>query len=170
MRRLEAADAGQEARAARRGLSLYPTDDGDYEIRGRLSPEVGALLLKALEVDEARIYREQRAAGTEHRTSVAQRRAEALGLWLEERLQPQVQLVVHSFQTAAGEEVPDVADAPLSVVTEDGVRVSAETSGPWTGTTLWQGERPDLDWALAWFWLEGGGGGDRPTAGTARSR
>ncbi len=311
LRRLEAADAGQEARAARRGLSLYPTDDGDYEIRGRLSPEVGALLLKALEVDEARIYREQRAAGTEHRTSVAQRRAEALGLWLEERLQPQVQLVVHSFQTAAGEEVPDVADAPLSVVTEDGVRVSAETSsrlccdaeavpiargddgsvldvgrrqrtvgwrlrkaldardggcrfpgctlrlrtqahhirhwaqggdtamdnlvllcpfhhravheggwrvemdeggvprffnplgvhmphvpeapdiagllpgrpdcglarwhghhdiGPWTGTTLWQGERPDLDWALAWFWLEGGGGGDRPTAGTARSR
>lgn len=34
--------------------------------------------------------------------------------------------------------------------------------GPWTGTTLWQGERLDLGWALACFWREGGeGGGDR---------
>ena len=36
-RRLEMADACQEARAARRGLSLYLTDDGDYQIRGRLT-------------------------------------------------------------------------------------------------------------------------------------
>ena len=307
LRRLELADAGAEARAARRGLSLYPTDDGDYEVRGRLSPEVGALLLKALEEGEARIYREQRAAGTENRTSVAQRRAEALGLWLEERLQPQVQLVLHSFETSGSR----VTDAAPSAVTEDGVRVSAETSsrlccdaevvpiarggdgsvldvgrrqrtvgwrlrkalnardggcrfpgcasrlrthahhirhwarggetamdnlvllcpfhhravheggwrvemdeggvprffnplgvhmplvpeapdiagllpgkqdcglarwhghheiGPWTGISLWQGERPDIDWALAWFWREGGGGGGQPTAGEARSR
>ncbi len=49
-RRMQAGDDSSAAeRAARRGLSVYPTDDGDYEIRGRLAPEVGALLLKALE-------------------------------------------------------------------------------------------------------------------------
>ncbi len=75
-RRLEAADAGEEARAARRGLSLYLTDEGDYQIRGRLGPEVGALLRKALEATEDRLYREERAAGTEHRTTATQRRAD----------------------------------------------------------------------------------------------
>ena len=125
-RRLEAADAGQEARTARRGLSLYLTDDGDYQIRGRLSPEVGALLRKALEGTEDRLYREQRAAGTEHRTTATQRRADALGLWLEEHVQPQVQMVVHSFEGPGSEARP--AEAPASVVTEEGSRVSAETS------------------------------------------
>ena len=119
-RRLDRSDDCQAARAERRGLSLYLADDGNYEIRGQLGPEVGALLLKALEATEDRLYREQRAAGTEHETTGAQRRADALGLWLEERLQPRVQLVVHSFEGAA-------AEAP-SLVTEEGSRVSAETS------------------------------------------
>ena len=123
-RRLEANDAGEEARAARRGLSLYLTDEGDYQIRGRLGPEVGALLRKALEATEDRLYREERAAGTEHRTTATQRRADALGLWLEEQVQPQVQLVVHSFEGPA----PAAAAAAPSVVTEEGSRVSAETS------------------------------------------
>ena len=101
-RRLDQGDAPQAAaRAERRGLSLWPTDDGSYEVRGRLSPEVGSLLLKALEVAEARLYRAERAAGTEDRTTAAQRRADALGLWLEERVQPQVQLVVHSQEGEA---------------------------------------------------------------------
>ena len=134
-RRLEAADVGEEARAARRGLSLYLTDEGDYRIRGRLGPEVGALLRKALEATEDRLYREERAAGTEHRTTATQRRADALGLWLEEQAMPQVQLVVHSFEGPAPEAPAapapaapaDPAAAP-SVVTEEGSRVSSETS------------------------------------------
>ena len=117
-RRLDQGDARQTARAERRGLSLWPTDDGSYEVRGRLNPEVGSLLLKALEVAEARLYRAERAAGTEDRTTAAQRRADALGLWLEERVQPQVQLVVHSQE----------GEAPALLVTEEGSRVSAETS------------------------------------------
>ena len=137
-RRLEAADAGEEARAARRGLSLYLTDEGDYRIRGRLSPEVGALLRKALEATEDRLYREERAAGTEHRTTATQRRADALGLWLEEQAMPQVQLVVHSFEGPAPEgpaapapaapAAAAAAAAAPSVVTEEGSRVSSETS------------------------------------------
>ena len=138
-RRLDRSDDCQATRAERRGLSLYLADDGNYEIRGRLSPEVGALLLKALEATEDKLYREQRAAGTEHETTGAQRRADALGLWLEERLQPRVQLVVHSFEGAASptevvesapvsaETSPAIMDGP-SLVTEEGSRVSAETS------------------------------------------
>ena len=146
-RRLDRSDDCQAARAERRDLSLYLADDGNYEICGRLSPEVGALLLKALEAAEDKLYREQRAAGTEHETTAAQRRADALGLWLEERLQPRVQLVVHSFEGTASpaEAAPEassltaeatrvsaetfsgVMQAP-SLVTEDGSRVSAETS------------------------------------------
>ena len=100
-RRLDRGDACEAARAERRGLSVWLTDDGSYEVRGRLNPEVGALLLKALEVAEDRLYRAERSAGTEHRTTPLQRRADALGLWLEERVEPRVQLVVHSFK---GEE------------------------------------------------------------------
>ena len=178
-RRLDRSDAREDDDPARRtdpaehrGLSLQLADDGNYEIRGRLTPEVGALLLKALEVTEDRLYREQCAAGTEHETTAEHRRADAFGLWLEERLQPGVQLVVHSFatpetaETPAGPEAADPApaeataaptepaasdparDSPFgspparrvsgetshavmgvpALVTEDGSRVSAETS------------------------------------------
>ncbi len=157
-RRLDRGDDCQAEQAARRGLSLHLAEDGNYEIRGRLSPEVGALLLKALETTEDKLFREQRAAGTEHETTAAQRRADAFGLWLEERLQPRVQLVVHFFEAASPADAPaapiattaaPIAEAasPItaeptrvsgetfpaameapSLVTEEGSRVSAETS------------------------------------------
>ena len=170
-RRIDRGEASQADRAERRGLSLWLTDDGSYEVRGRLAPEVGALLLKALEAAETRLYRAERRAGTEHKTTAVQRRADALGLWLEERVQPQVQLVVHSFeggehpnqeqqkereqpqqqreperqekrekpqqqeepQRQRDPEQPEEREerqqgASIVLVTEDGSRVSAETS------------------------------------------
>ncbi len=133
-RRLDRGDASEADRAERRGLSLWVTDDGSYEVRGRLNPKVGALLLKALEGAEAKLYRAERSAGTEHKTTAVQRRADALGLWLEERVQPQVQLVVHSFeggehreQEQQEEQEHQDPSAPV-LVTEEGSRVSAETS------------------------------------------
>ena len=69
--------------AEHRSLSLHPADDGNYEIRGHLAPEVGALLLKALEGAEDRPYREQRAAGTQDEFTAAQRRADS---WLKFRI------------------------------------------------------------------------------------
>ena len=155
-RRLDRGDACEAARAERRGLSVWLTDDGSYEVRGRLNPEVGALLLKALEVAEDRLYRAERSAGTEHRTTALQRRADALGLWLEERVEPRVQLVVHSFkgeehqkeeqqdqepqkqekqgkQVKQGkqeeqEEQKQEPEVTAPLVTEEGSSVSAETS------------------------------------------
>ena len=150
-RRIDRGEAPEADRAERRGLSLWLTDDGSYEVKGRLNPEVGALLLKALEVAETRLYRAERSAGTEHKTTAVQRRADALGLWLEERVQPQVQLVVHSFEGSEHREPeqhedPEPQEDPAQredqarhgeqqehasaavVVTEEGSRVSAETS------------------------------------------
>ena len=123
-RRLEQGVDSLAARTERRGLSLWLTDDGSYEVRGRLGPEVGALLQRALEVAEDQLYRAEREAGTGDRTSATQRRADALGLWLEERVEPQVQLVVHSFEGNGREE----EGTPASLVTEEGSRVSGETS------------------------------------------
>ena len=128
-RRVDRCDDAHAARAERRGLSLHLDDDGSYRLRGRLDPEVGSLLLRAIEVAEAKLYRAEREAGTEHETTTAQRRADALGLWLEERVRPDVRLVFHAFE--GGEPVREAEPAkerPLSLVTEEGARVSAETS------------------------------------------
>ena len=131
-RRLDRGDASEVVRAEHRGLSVWLTDDGSYEVRGRLNPEVGALLLKALEVAEDRLYRAERSAGTEHLTTPVQRRADALGLWLEERVAPQVQLVVHSFKgeehQKRKEQEEREQEVPVPLVTEEGSSVSAETS------------------------------------------
>ncbi len=75
------------------------------------------------------------AAGTEQKITPNQRRADALSLWLDEHVQPRVQLVVHAFE-GGGLETPATQDAqgslaeeaPLALVTEEGSRVSAETS------------------------------------------
>ena len=134
VRRLNPSDDAQAERAERRSLYLYPVEDGNYEIRGRLSPEVGSLLLKALEAAERKLFHEQRQAGTEHKITAAQRRADALGLWLEEQVQPEVQLVVHSFEggelgsLAGGVSAALAAGAAAGLVTEEGSRVSCETS------------------------------------------
>ena len=127
LRRLTRSEDDQAESAERRHLYLYTADDGNYEIRGRLSPEVGSMLLRALEVAERKLYREQREAGTHKTTTANQRRADALGLWLEEEMKPEVQLVVHSFEGGgASDGAPGGAAA--GVVTEEGVRVSCETS------------------------------------------
>ncbi|MDE2803646.1 MAG: DUF222 domain-containing protein [Gemmatimonadota bacterium] len=133
-RRVDRSKNAQAERAERRGLYLYPAEDGNYEIRGRLSPEVGSLLLKALEAAERKLYHQQREAGTEHETTAEQRRADALGLWLDEQVQPEVQLVVHSFEgaeqsgLAGGVPAALAAGAAAGLVTEEGGRVSPETS------------------------------------------
>lgn len=124
-RRVDRSVDSQAARAERRGLSVWLTDDGSYAVRGRLCPEVGALLLKTLEAGEDKLFRAEHEAGVEGRTSPKQRRADALGLWLEESVQPQVQLVVHAFEEEG--DARQEGGKPAVLVTEDGSRVSAET-------------------------------------------
>jgi Domain of unknown function (DUF222) len=49
-----------------RALHVYPNHDGTTTIRGRLSPEAGALLLKALTAAREALYSHQRARRAAH--------------------------------------------------------------------------------------------------------
>ena len=92
MDRLEDAD-GERQRHESRFLHLNPDDDGSYVIRGRLDPEVGALLEEALEWAVEGLFREEQgkesagdppaATSPTPSPTFAQRRADALGLVAE---------------------------------------------------------------------------------------
>jgi len=95
-----------------RALSVFPDDDGMYVVKGRLTPEVGALLMRAVEAADDALYREKGyrnvSAETSRRES-AQRRADALGLMAERALAAGFGTTLES-DDASGSE----ARAPLS--------------------------------------------------------
>jgi len=72
-----------------RSFSVFHDDDGMYAVKGRLTPEVGALLMRAVEAADDALFREKGyrnvSAATSRRES-AQRRADALGLMAERAL------------------------------------------------------------------------------------
>ena len=85
----------EERRQESRYLRLYPDQDGTFVLRGRLDPEVGALLEKALEWAGEALYRNEKGVeGTAARTETeaasaptfSQRQADALGLVAERAL------------------------------------------------------------------------------------
>lgn len=84
-RRVDRIEAAQqtERRHLHRELALWVDDDGMVVIRGRLTPEVGTVVQRALEAAADRLYRESAnaPAGTRVADEVtpAQRRADALG-------------------------------------------------------------------------------------------
>lgn len=143
---------GQEAAAelerhASRTLSVFPDDDGMYVIHGRLDPEVGGLLMRAIEAASDALYRSRRAthAGPDPRIDelageAARRRADAIGLLAERALSAgfrardvrvpisgsraeRYQVVLHVDRTTLEAE----GDPGRSEL-EDGTRVSAEAS------------------------------------------
>ena len=132
--RVEAEDA--TVRHRRRSLQVYPDDDGTFVVRGRLEPEVGALLVRALEAAGERLYARARAAAAAGETDPpthGQRQADALALVAETAL-------AHGLDPGAGEseryqvvvhvDAAVLADPaqPGQAALEDGVGVSAETS------------------------------------------
>ena len=82
-RQAEAAD--ERRRHERRHLNTWVDDDGMVVIRGRLSPEVGALVRRALEAAADRL-RTDVSAEEAAETSFGQRQANALGLLAESAL------------------------------------------------------------------------------------
>src|SRR5439155_9036420 len=115
---------------ASRALHVYQDEDGTVVVRGRLTPEAGALLLRALDAARATLYRKV-APGTEAPT-MPQQQADALALLAETALHHEIdpgapgeryQVVVH-----VDADVLADADHPGQSVLEDGARVSAETS------------------------------------------
>ncbi|HEV8675430.1 MAG TPA: DUF222 domain-containing protein, partial [Methylomirabilota bacterium] len=125
-----------EARHAGRSLQVYPDEDGMMVIRGRLEPEVGAMLLRALEAAREALYQRARATATEgHETdppTPGQQQADALALVAETALaqgldpgpgSERYQVVVHVDAAALADP-----DQPGQSALEDGLRVSGETS------------------------------------------
>jgi len=86
--RKEEVEWERERHAARR-LSVFPDDEGMYVVRGRLTPEMGVLLMRAVEAAGDALYRAEgkevgRPADSE--MAAARRRADALVLLAERAL------------------------------------------------------------------------------------
>ena len=136
-----------------RTLAVFPDVDGMYVVKGRLEPEVGALLMRAVEAASDALYRENRrvavasdadaadaddSAGASGREA-ARRRADALGLLAERALAagfgadddaPVSGTKAERYQVLLHVEAATLAaeGEPGRSELEDGTRVSAETS------------------------------------------
>jgi hypothetical protein len=82
------AEAQEAARQyASRGLQVYQIEDGMMTIRGRLTPEVGTLLLKALAAAREALYQQRREQTPEtDPPTMEQQQADALALLAETAL------------------------------------------------------------------------------------
>src|SRR2546423_11945326 len=134
-RRAEAREA--KRRHTTRALRVYQAEDGLVVARGRLEPEMGALVMEALAAARESLYQRARAATgfgdvSAETPTVTQQRADALALLAETALHhgldpgtpgERYQVVVHV-------DAPVLADPeqPGQSVLEGGTHVSAETS------------------------------------------
>jgi hypothetical protein len=135
-RQIEARKA--KARHRARTLQVYTDEDGMVVVRGRLSPEAGAVLVRAIDAAREVLYKGARPLGNPAQGPVAdpptagQQRADALALVAETALDhglgtdprtERYQVVVHVDAAALADP-----SQPGQSVLEDGVHVSAETS------------------------------------------
>ncbi len=118
---------------ASRALHVYPDTDGTYFLRGRLTAEVGALLVQALAAARETLHQQARGREAEGDSpTMVQQQADALALLAETALHHGIdpgapgeryQVVIH-----VDAEVLEDADQPGQSVLEDGARVPAGTS------------------------------------------
>ena len=125
---------------ARRALHVHQDEDGTLVIRGRLAPEVGALLMRALDAARETLYQRTRhgdAAPAAPDPAMepparAQQQADALALLAETALHQgldpgtsaeRYQVVVHVDAAALADP-----EQPGQSALEEGIHVSAETS------------------------------------------
>jgi 5-methylcytosine-specific restriction endonuclease McrA len=113
-----------------RSLHVRHDDDGTVIVRGRLTPEAGALLLRALDAARATLCR--KAAPGEDAPTMPQQQADALALLAETALHHGIDPGApgERYQVVVHVDADVLADADQSgqSVLEDGGRVSAETS------------------------------------------
>ncbi len=135
------AEAQESARQhASRALHVWEDEDGSVVLRGRLAPEVGALLLCVLAAARETLYQRARDEGSATPSTdavadaptMAQQQADALALIAETALHhgldpgtpgERYQVVVHVDAPALADP-----DQPGQSVLEGGAHVSAETS------------------------------------------
>ena len=134
------AEARQATRQhAERGLHVYPDEDGTVLVRGRLTPEIGALLIRVLDAARETLYQRARSAASAVALDPAmapptraQQQADALALLAETALHHEIdpgapgeryQVVVHVDAAVLADP-----EQPGQSVLEEGSHVSAETS------------------------------------------
>jgi hypothetical protein len=125
---------------ASRALQVYQDEDGMVTLKGRLEPEAGALLMRALAAAREALYQGARPKGFDAPPddpsgdvpTMAQQQADALTLLAETALHHELdpgapgeryQVVVHVDSSVLAD-----ADQPGQSLLEDGASVSAETS------------------------------------------
>jgi hypothetical protein len=140
-RRIDRMEASGEAERQQqhRHLETWVDDDGMLVIRGRLTPEAGAVLRRALEAAEDTLHRAAAESPTnsqDHEVTAGQRRADAVALVAESALTASLdrghagdryQVVIHVEEQAlvgAGQ----AASGQAALEDPDGQHVSAETS------------------------------------------
>ena len=137
----------EKIRHRSRCFSVFPDEEGMYVVRGRLDPEVGAMLMRAIDAANDALFR----ANTSEEIEPKQRRADAVGLLAERALAVGFG---RAERTGAAEHKAGADIVPLSSTRaeryqvvlhveastlekegepghselEDGTRVSAETS------------------------------------------
>jgi hypothetical protein len=141
-RRMDRKDEAREAarQHAGRALHVYQDEGGTVTVRGRLAPEVGALLLQALDAAREALYQRARiqqfddgpADVSEETPTMEQQQADALALLAETALRHGIDPGApgERYQVVVHVDAPVLADPdqPGQSVIEDGARVSAETS------------------------------------------
>src|SRR5438034_757199 len=139
-RRVDRKAEAQETtrRQASRALHVYQDEDGMVVIRGRLAPEVGAVLVQALAAAREAVYPKNVPAETSagcvsaETPTMAQQQADALVLLAETALHSGIDPGApgERYQVVVHVDAPVLADpdAPGQSVLEDGTHVSAETS------------------------------------------
>src|SRR5437762_4470046 len=112
-----------------RALHRYKDEDGMVVIRGRLAPEVGAVVMKALEAARETLYQSSLPEVT---PTIAQQQADAIGLVAETALHRGIDPghAGDRYQVVVHVDAPVLAgsDAPGQSVLDDDTHVSAETS------------------------------------------
>src|SRR6266511_3284693 len=128
------AEAQEAARQhSRRALHVYQDEDGSVRIRGRLAPEVGALLVKALEAARETLYQRRcEEAPDADPPTMEQQQADALALLCETVLHhgldpgapgERYQVVVHVDAAVLADP-----EAPGQSLLDGGTHVPAETA------------------------------------------
>ncbi|MGB5674667.1 MAG: DUF222 domain-containing protein [Gemmatimonadota bacterium] len=131
----------EKERFESRTFSVFPDEEGMYEVKGRLTPEVGALLMRAVEAASDALYREKGPKSVSYETSfedAAHRRADALGLVAEramaagfEENAPVSGTKAERYQVLLHVDAETLKSAGRGLgqsELEDGTRVSYETS------------------------------------------
>jgi 5-methylcytosine-specific restriction endonuclease McrA len=123
---------------ASRALHVYRDDDGTVVVRGRLTPEAGALLLRALDAARETLYQRSRAIPPPVSDPAAetptrpQQQADALAMVAETALNHELDPGTpgERYQVVVHVDAGVLADPgqPGHSVLEDGPHVSAETS------------------------------------------